>query len=105
MVVDEEEYGVEEFVEEEEVELVEEVVDVGEVIGVDKDVVMEGVEGENGVVDEEEFFDDGSVDIEGESEDDFEEEEFDGDVMEIDEMEVDKFVVFVVGVFFGVLVF
>lgn len=90
LVADEEEYGAEELAEEEEAELAEEAAAVGEATGADKDAAMEGVEGENGAVDEEELSDDGSVDIEGESEDDLEEEELDGDAMETDEMEVDK---------------
>ncbi|KAK4664926.1 Histone chaperone asf1 [Podospora pseudopauciseta] len=90
LVADEEEYGAEELAEEEEAELAEEAAAVGEASGADKDAAMEGVEGENGAVDEEELSDDGSVDIEGESEDDLEEEELDGDAMETDEMEVDK---------------
>ncbi|KAK4192214.1 histone chaperone asf-1 [Podospora australis] len=89
LVADEEEYGAEELAEEE-AELAEEVEGAanGEASSADKDAQMEGVEGENGViVDEDELSDDGSVDIEGESEDELEEEELEG--AEGDEMEVD----------------
>ncbi|KAK0721468.1 ASF1 like histone chaperone-domain-containing protein [Apiosordaria backusii] len=89
LVADEEEYGAEELAEEE-AELAEEAAADGEAAGADKDATMEGVEGENGAVDEEELSDDGSVDIEGESEDELEEEELEGEAMETDEMEVDK---------------
>jgi histone chaperone ASF1 len=75
LVADEEEYGAEELAEEEEAE-----VEGAEANGeetVDKDAQMEGVEGLEGenVVDEEELSDEGSVDIEGESEDELEEYE------------------------------
>ncbi|KAG7293798.1 Histone chaperone asf1 [Staphylotrichum longicolle] len=94
LVADEEEYGAEELAEEEEAEAVEA---NGEESG-DKDAQMEGVEGaegegENGV-DEDELSDDGSVDIEGESEDELEYEGLEGEGeargVEGDEMEVDK---------------
>ncbi len=93
LVADEEEYGAEELAE----ELAEEEAEAnGEESG-DKDAQMEGVEGaegevENGV-DEDELSDDGSVDIEGESEDELEYEgiegEGEGEAAEGDEMEVD----------------
>lgn len=90
LVADEEEYGAEELAEEE-AELAEvEGVANGEAAVVDKDAQMEGVEAENGVVvDEDELSDEGSVDIEGESEDELEEEELEGETAEGDEMEVD----------------
>lgn len=90
LVADEEEYGAEELAEEE-AELAEvEGVANGEAVVVDKDAQMDGVEAENGVVvDEDELSDEGSVDIEGESEDELEEEELEGEAVEGDEMEVD----------------
>jgi histone chaperone ASF1 len=85
---DEDEYGADELVEEEE-ELVETEAGPSEANGmnVEKDAEMGGVETaevENGAEDEE-VSDDGSVDIEGESEDEIEEEEAaEGDEMEVD---------------------
>ncbi|KAK4124645.1 histone deposition protein Asf1 [Parathielavia appendiculata] len=91
LVADEEEYGAEELAEEEEVEA--EVAEVnGEEAG-DKDAHMDGVEGAEGenVVDEDELSDEGSVDIEGESEDELleEYEAGEGEAADDDMMEVD----------------
>lgn len=93
-VADEEEYGADELAEEEE-DLAAEVGVNGEETG-DKDAQMEGVEGAEGEVeaedgvDEDELSDDGSVDIEGESEDELleEEQEGEGDGMEVDQPEL-----------------
>ncbi|KAK4166545.1 histone chaperone ASF1 [Cladorrhinum sp. PSN259] len=87
LVADEEEYGAEELAEEE-AELAE--VETAVVGG---DAAMEGVEGVEGEVvgDEDELSDDGSVDLEGESDDELEEEEEgEGEGADGDEMEVDK---------------
>ncbi|KAK4111574.1 histone deposition protein Asf1 [Canariomyces notabilis] len=86
LVADEEEYGAEELEEEEAVEGAAN----GEEVG-DKDAQMEGVEGENGV-EEDEMSDDGSVDIEDESEEELLEEEEGGEMEtgEGNEMEVDE---------------
>jgi histone chaperone ASF1 len=94
LVADEDEYGAEELGEEEEAEAVE--TNGGEEL-MDKDAQMDGVEsaevpeGDNGV-DEDELSEDGSVDIEGESEDELldEYEAVEGEGAEGDEMEVDK---------------
>ncbi|KAH6615650.1 ASF1 like histone chaperone-domain-containing protein [Chaetomium sp. MPI-SDFR-AT-0129] len=94
LVADEEEYGAEELAEEEEVEGAE---NDGEASG-DKDAQMEGVEGADGaegaegehVADDDELSVDGSVDIEGESEDELEEYEAEGEAAEGDGMEVDQ---------------
>jgi histone chaperone ASF1 len=94
LVADEDEYGAEELGEEEEAEAVE--ANGGEEL-MDKDAQMDGVEsaevpeGDNGV-DEDELSEDGSVDIEGESEDELldEYEAVEGEGAEGDEMEVDK---------------
>ncbi|KAK4150107.1 ASF1 like histone chaperone-domain-containing protein [Chaetomidium leptoderma] len=93
LVADEEEYGADELAEEEEVEAVE----ANGEEPVDKDAQMEGVEGAEGVegengVEEDELSDDGSVDIEGESEDELldEDDVVEGEAVEGDEMEVDK---------------
>ncbi|KAK0625291.1 ASF1 like histone chaperone-domain-containing protein [Bombardia bombarda] len=101
LVTDEDEYGAEELAEEEEEEVVGaegEASSTG-ANGVDvinKDAEMAGVESgdaevaENGV-EEDEMSDDGSVDIEGESEDELEEEDLlEGEAVEGDEMEVDS---------------
>lgn len=93
LVADEDEYGAEELAEEEE-ELAAEGAANGEE-SADKDAQMEGVEGAEGEaedgVDEDELSDDGSVDIEGESEDELLEDdhegEGEGDGMEVDEPE------------------
>ncbi|KAK5661713.1 hypothetical protein OQA88_9813 [Cercophora sp. LCS_1] len=99
LVADEEEYGAEELAEEEALAAEE----VGpETIGetVEKDAMMDGVEGaaaevETGAAngaEEDEMSDDGSVDIEGESEDDMEEEleeEAEGEAVDGEEMDVD----------------
>ncbi|KAK3305778.1 histone chaperone [Chaetomium strumarium] len=96
LVADEEEYGAEELAEEED-ELVEEgAVNGGE--SAEKDARMDGVEGAEGEqgVEEDELSDEGSVDIEGESEDELLEEEDEmvegegggeGDGMDVDEPE------------------
>ncbi|KAK4100367.1 histone deposition protein Asf1 [Parathielavia hyrcaniae] len=91
LVADEEDYGAEELAEEDEVEA--EVAEVnGEETG-DKDAQMEGVEGAEGdnVADEDELSDEGSVDIEGESEDELleEYEAGEGEAADDDMMEVD----------------
>ncbi|SPQ24729.1 58d28938-ce16-4f4d-b1a9-fb73d8b94b30 [Thermothielavioides terrestris] len=97
LVADEEEYGAEELAEEEELLAAEEAAANGEG-SADRDTHMEGVEGpdgENGV-DEEDLSDEGSVDIEGESEEELEEYEGEvegegeGEVADGDDMEVDK---------------
>ncbi|KAK4131411.1 histone deposition protein Asf1 [Trichocladium antarcticum] len=87
-VADEEEYGAEELAEEEEGLAAE----AGEE-AVDKDAQMDGVEGEGegegeDGADEDELSDDGSVDIEGESDDDLLEDEPEGEGM--DGMEIDQ---------------
>jgi len=90
LVADEEEYGAEELAEEEEEGGPAGATDLE---GGDKDAQMEGVENANGEVengaDEDELSDDGSVDIEGESEDELEEEDLEGEAGEGDGMEVD----------------
>lgn len=104
-VADEEEYGAEELGEEEEEELADpehvQALQNGEASGHKdaEDAEMQGVEnggeegeGENGV-EEDEMSDDGSVDIEGESDEEIEEEEEgegEGEAVEGDEMEVDS---------------
>lgn len=97
-LVEEEEYGAEELVEEEE-ELAEAEAGPAEANGaaaVDKDSAMDGVENADGEVEaengaeEDEVSDDGSVDIEGESDEEADEdEEVEGEAVEGDEMEVD----------------
>lgn len=91
---DEEEYGAEELAEEEE-ELIEGETNGAAVAAPGEDAAMEGVE-EHGaeaegeiVVDDDELSEDGSVDIEGESEDELEEDEVEGEAADGDEMEVD----------------